>query len=244
MINIALCDDDILELNNLQTLMDSYIKESNENICTKSFQNALELISEIENGMRYDIIFLDIIMPGINGIDTAFDIRTYDKNVKIIFLTSTDEFAVESYVVGAYYYQLKPIYTESFFRLVESVILACEKEKEESIILKSKDGIVRVNLRNVEYCEIKHRTLFLYLTSGRIIESSGSMDNLSSQLELYGWFVRVHRSYLINLDYVVNITYKAATMSSSAEIPIPRGKYNEIKDKYLEYAFTKQQVII
>ena len=76
--------------------------------------------------MRFDILLLDVIMPGENGIDAAREIRRYDNNVKIIFLTSSAEFAVESYTVGAYFYQLKPIWEESFFRLMDSVIAECE----------------------------------------------------------------------------------------------------------------------
>lgn len=68
-------------------------------------------------------------MPGENGIEAATEIRKYDKNVKIIFVTSSSEFAVQSYVIGAYYYQLKPIWAESFFRLLDSVLAACKRRR-------------------------------------------------------------------------------------------------------------------
>ena len=70
-------------------------------------------------------------MPGENGIEAAREIRQYDSNVKIIFLTSSAEFAVQSYTVGAYFYQLKPIWPESFFRLMDSVIAACSREQRQ-----------------------------------------------------------------------------------------------------------------
>lgn len=202
------------------------------------------MLAEIERGIRFDILFLDVLMPGETGIDAAAEIRKCDSNVKIIFLTSSSEFAVQSYAVGAYFYQLKPIGRESFFRLMDSVLSACEKEQKESIILRCKSGITKLELQKLEYCEVLHRTLFIHMADGRILECSGSLDEMSRQLEPYGCFYRPHRSYLINLEYVKTLSYRGIIMSCQTEIPIPRGKYNETKDAYLEYAFQSRQIII
>ena len=244
MIKIAFCDDELSVLNELRVLLDQYRVERNQEIDYTAFQSPLELLAEVEKGARYDILFLDVLMPGETGIDAAAEIRKHDNNVKIIFLTSSPEYAVQSYAVGAYFYQLKPLWKESFFRLMDSVIASCEKERSESLILRCKTGITRVELRQLEYCEVIHRTLFIHLTSGKVLESIGSMDELSKQLEPYGCFLRPHRSYLINLDHVQMLTSHAITMSCLTEIPLPRGKYHEVKDAYLERAFQKGQVLV
>lgn len=244
MIKLAFCDDEISELNNICMLLDRYCVERNKKIEYVSFQSPLELLAEIERGIRFDILFMDIFMPGETGIDVAAEIRGYDNNVKIIFLTTSSEFAVQSYTVGAYFYQLKPIWEESFFNLMDSVVSACEKEQINSLVLRCKSGITRVELRNLEYCEVLHRTLFIHLSNGKVLESTGSMDELCRKLESYRCFLRPHRSYLVNLEYVANLSYKGITMSCMTEIPIPRGKYNEIKDAYLEYAFQSRKVLL
>jgi len=244
MIKIAFCDDELSVLNELRVLLDQYRVEHNQEIDYSAFQSPLELLAEVEKGARYDILFLDVLMPGETGIDAAAEIRKHDNNVKIIFLTSSPEYAVQSYAVGAYFYQLKPIWQESFFRLMDSVIASCEKERSESLILRCKTGITRIELRQLEYCEVIHRTLFMHLTSGKVLESSGSMDELSKQLEPYGCFLRPHRSYLINLDHVQMLSSNAITMSCLTEIPLPRGKYHEVKDAYLERAFQKGRVLV
>ena len=82
------------------------------------------------------------------------------------------------------------------------------------------------------------------MASGKLLESSGSMEELSRQLLPYGNFLRPHRSFLINLEYVKSLSYRAITMSCLTEIPIPRGKYNEIKNAFLEYAFRTGQVTV
>ena len=127
MIQIAFCDDDQTVLDQLSALLEKYRAQRCVQIQCTAFHSPLDLLAEIEKGTRYDILFLDVIMPAENGITAAKEIRQYDNVVKIIFLTSSAEFAVESYVVGAYFYQLKPIWEDSFFRLTNSVIAECRR---------------------------------------------------------------------------------------------------------------------
>ena len=102
MIKAAFCDDDLSVLNELHVLMDNYRVERNQEITYTAFHSPLELIAQIEKGMRFDILFLDVLMPGVNGIETAQEIREYDSAMKIIFLTSSAEYAVEFLSVEAY----------------------------------------------------------------------------------------------------------------------------------------------
>ena len=243
LIKIAYCDDDMSILEDIRTLLEEYRTERNNDISHIAFNSPLDLIAEIEKGARFDVLLLDVLMPGETGIDAAAEIRKIDKNVKIIFLTSSSEYAVQSYSVEAFFYQLKPVSKEAIFTLMDSVISACEKEHGNSIILRCKSGITRIDLRHIEYCEVIHRTLFIHLSGGRVLESIGSMDELSHQLEQYGCFIRPHRSYLVNLEHIQSISHNLITMSCLTEIPIPRGKYNEVKDAYLEYAFLNRTVM-
>ena len=244
MIQIGFCDDDLSILSELRVLLDHYRVERNVEITSAAFQSPLELLAEVERGVRFDILLLDVMMPGENGIDTAREIRRYDQSMKIIFLTSSAEFAVESYTVGAYFYQLKPIWQESFFRLLDSVIAECAKSGSMSLILRCKSGITRVELDKLEYCEVIRRSLMLHMTDGTVHESVGSMDHLCEQLAEHTSFLRIHRAFLVNLEHIRTIAPKSLIMASGAELPIPRGKYNEIKDRYLEYAFQRKQVFL
>ena len=244
MIKIAFCDDDMEVLHQMNELLDRYRVERNEDITYVAFQSPFELLTEIEKGIRPDILFLDVVMPGQNGMDVAKEIRQYDTNVKIIFLTSSPEFAVESYTVGAYFYQLKPIWEESFFRLMDAVLAECEKKKKNSLILRSKDGITRIDLQQLEYCEVLGRKLLFHLENGAVLESAGSLDDLAGQLMQYSNFFRPHRSFLVNMEYIQNISSRSIKMVNDAEIPIPHGKCSEIKNTYMEYAFNGEQAVL
>lgn len=244
MIKIAFCDDDMEVLHQMNELLDRYRVERNEDITYAAFQSPFELLAEIEKGIRPDILFLDVVMPGQNGMDVAKEIRQYDTNMKIIFLTSSPEFAVESYSVGAYFYQLKPIWEESFFRLMDAVLAECEKKKKNSLILRSKDGITRIDLQQLEYCEVLGRKLLFHLEDGAVLESAGSLDDLAGQLMQYSNFFRPHRSFLVNMEYIQNISSRSIKMVNDAEIPIPHGKCSEIKNTYMEYAFNGEQAVL
>lgn len=244
MIKVAFCDDEGSVLQDLCTYFDRYRKQCDHQIECTAFESPLELMAEIEKGTRYDILFLDVLMPGETGINAAAEIRNYDNNVKIIFLTCSPEYAVKSYTVGAYYYQLKPIREANFVWLMDSAIAQCEKEREDCLILRCKNGITRIKLRHLEYCEVNHRTLFIHMTGGKIFESVGSLDELIRQLEPYGYFLSPHRSFLINLDHIQNLSYQRIIMSSLAEIPLARGKYHEVKDAYLKRAFESSHILL
>lgn len=244
MIKVAYCDDEVSALNEIRVLLDRYCAEHNHEIGWTAFHSPLELLSEIENGLRPDILFLDVIMPGENGINVAKEICRYDDNIKIIFLTSSAEYAVESYTVGAYFYQIKPICEEKFFTLMDAVISECEKANQNSLILRCRSGITRVCLEKLEYCEVVGRTLLFYMENGKVLESSGSLDELCGKLMQHDSFLRPHRSFLVNMEYIRNISYKSITMDNSAEIPIPHGKCSEIKNRYLEYVFSRRQVFL
>lgn len=244
MTKIAFCDDDAALLHQMQDFLEQYRTLRGAQIELFPFSSPMELLSTIENGVRYDILFLDVLMPGINGINTAKEIRQYDTTAQIIFVTSSSEFAVQSYVVGAYYYQLKPIWKENFFHLIDSVLAECRKHSQHGLILHCKSGLTRIALDNLEYCEVQGRTLVFHLLDGTVIESSGSMDELVRQLADRPGFLRPHRSYLVNMEYIRNITAKSITMESLAEVPVPHGRYTTVRDQYLDYAFAGKKVVL
>lgn len=244
MLKIAFCDDETQETRRLEALLEEYAADRGQDFAHTSYQSPVELMAEVEKGTRFDIILLDVLMPGENGMAAAREIREYDSNVEIIFLTSSTEFAVESYAVDAWYYQLKPIRREDFFRLMDSACAACTREQKHSLILRSKSGIVRLELEELVYCEVMGRTLTFHLNNGVVLESMGRLDDLCDQLVEYPNFLRPHRSFLINMEYIANIAARSITMQDGAVVPLPHGKYSETKDRYLSYIFDRKQVVM
>lgn len=175
MIKVALCDDDVSTLKETLGFLEQYRRERGQKIVHTAFSNPVELMAKIEQGTRFDILFLDILMPVQDGIETAAEIREYDSDVKIIFLTSSEESAVQSYTVEAYFYQLKPLRWESFSQVMDSALEKCELEQKSRLILQCKSGYVSIDPDRLEFCEVIHRTLLFHLSSGKVLESTGSL---------------------------------------------------------------------
>ena len=127
---------------------------------------------------------------------------------------------------------------------MDAVLAECEKKKKNSLILRSKDGITRIDLQQLEYCEVLGRKLLFHLENGAVLESAGSLDDLAGQLMQHSNFFRPHRSFLVNMEYIQNISSRSIKMVNDAEIPIPHGKCSEIKNTYMEYAFNGEQAVL
>ncbi len=234
---IAICDDEISVLHEIEGLLSEYCRERDRKISYDVFQSPLELLTRTEQSGCYDALILDILMNDDNGIEVARELRKNDADVRIVFLTSSPEYAVQSYTVDAFYYELKPIVRNSFFKLMDKLYTEWEREKAECFIVRCENGINKIDIRNLEYCEVVNRALMICLDNGTSLKSTAKITELEETLNRFGCFIRPHRSYLINLRHVKNISQKNIIMKSGAKIPIPHGKYTQTKERYLEYAF-------
>lgn len=239
MLRIAICDDNIEDLSNIVSIINDYIAlQRDKNMITyTAFQNAVDLIAAMESGQQYDLILLDILMPFLTGINAAKEIRQSNKEVRIIFLTSSTEFAVDSYSVDAYYYALKPIWKDKLMILLDKVIFEMEAAMGISFLKKSKTGLTRIFINNLEFAEIIGKTEYYHLTDGSVIEALGSMTELEKVLLVHPCFIKPHRSYIINMQYVKTLSKKEIIMQSLAIIPLPRANYNTVKSMYIDFVF-------
>ena len=241
---IAACDDDVRFLRELSFLLNQYGEENHCNVEYKTYTNPLELVNQIEKGMHYDAILLDVFMPGINGIQCAKDIRAFDSFVKIVFLTSSSEYAVESYSVRAYQYLLKPVQKDNLFRVLKTLEKETEKVEKNILIFKSKTGITKVALSKLEYCEVINRKIILHLTNGEECECNLRMNELEEKLKEHRRFLKAHRSFLVNMDHIQTLTTHSVIMECGVKIPVPREKYAQIKQIYMEYIFQASASVV
>jgi len=239
MIKIAVCDDSIDDLSNMVSIIDSYkdLHRDKHNIEYTSFNSALDLILTMESGQKYDLVLLDILMPFMTGMDAAREIRQFNQDVKIIFLTSSPDFAVDAYSVSAYYYALKPIWKEKLFILLDKVIFEMDAHAVASFLIKSKAGLTRIYINRLEFADIIGRNILYHLTNGLILEAIGSMTELEKELLPHSCFIKPHRSYIINMDHIDTINQREIKMRSQSIVPIARANYRNVKTAYMTYAF-------
>jgi len=236
MVQIAICDDNIDELSNMVQLIDLYRTTKNFSCEYAVFPNGFELISVMEKGKMFDIYCLDIIMPGFMGIDVAKEIRKFDKTAPIIFFTSSPEFALESYSVRAVNYVLKPITKEKLFFTLDEVLEQIKgKKDEDAIVVKSHEGIQKILISNLIFVEAMGRNVLYHMPSGKVIECTESFSSVWDNLQKFGLFIKPHRSYIVNMQYIDTIENHQISLQNLKFVPVAQGKSKEIKQLYLNY---------
>lgn len=235
MLRIAVCDDS--EEFKLRTcsLIERYLKETDTSAQVLSFNNGDDLLTA-DCAEHIDIIFLDIIMPLLNGMDTARELRTKDSAVKIIFLTSSAEFALESYEVKANGYLLKPVDYEK----IKSTLSDCLSEvitERENIVIKTENGYRKLYFHDIEFIEAMNKKVVFHLVNGLEAKTNDPLYSFDDKLTLESGFYKCHRSYIV---YMRNIDYFNGTQiitQSKKTVPIVRGSSKSFKEAYFSMMF-------
>ena len=238
MIKIAICDDDIKLLKHMEQLVTEFISSSVDSYqCKyKAFNNGNDFLEEIEQGEHYNIVLLDILMPSINGIQLASELRKSNDDSKIIFITSTPEYAIDSYEVKAFHYLLKPVSKNALFQVMNNAIKEIYDIENKQIIIKCKKHISKVYLHNIVFVEIIERTLNFHLKNGGVLTSQGPLNELEQQLLVHPEFIKPHRSYIVNMDHIELLGAKEIITVDGSKIPIPHKQHTEIMKKYINYS--------
>lgn len=234
MINIAVCDDDIDAMKEISTYVCMSLQKLDIQFKISYFNEGQDLIDKVNSSEKlYDIIFLDIFMKASNGINIAREIREFDKDCKIIFITSSKEYAVDSYDVQAIYYILKPINEEKLSNAINIAIESLNKENKQ-IIIKNKKGNYRIAYKDILYAESKARVVNIYDKYGEVISFYSKLEDFFQGLQDER-FLKCHKSFVVNMDYILKIEQKYICMNNNINIPISSGNVLEIKEKYFKY---------
>jgi DNA-binding LytR/AlgR family response regulator len=206
------------------------------------FSGAEELLEKVEGGQRFDVYFLDIIMPGTNGIGLARQIRQRDVNGEMVFVTQSMDYALDAYRVNAAQYIVKPVEKESMYAVLDKIIARREQEKDLFHTLSAPGRTVTILYSNIVLIEYIGRTLRFHLTTGGYVESKTIRTAFNQALadilkdERFLW---IHQSFVINMACVKELRNRSFIMANGVEITIPRPKYVTVKNRYLAYLADK-----
>lgn len=235
--NIALCDDEKIFIDDLKHLLDQVSFKNDIDLHIDVFYSGEEFLQFMSSSdMEYDIIFLDILMKKLNGIETSKEIRLLNKNVNIVFLTSTIEFAIDGYDVHALNYLIKPANYEKLQEIILDIYN--DKNSEDKMFTFNANHILhKVALDDINYFEINNRIVYINSIKDESIKNVGfyqKLDDLEMQLEPNN-FIRSHRSYLINIKNVKSISTKEIIFTNGETALVSKRHYKVIKDKLLEH---------
>lgn len=233
-LKIAICDDEPVFCESAKSAI-SELKEAYE---IDIYHTADNICKTDE---KYDAIFLDIEMPGENGIDIAFELRSKGYRGEIIFLTSHSKYMPDAFKVRAFRFLIKPINKNDLEETLEQ--LEREMKNTEIISVDSFGKEHYVYVKNIVYIEAKKKNTILHLNDVTIIETSNSLKYWLEIL-LDNDFCQIHKSYIVSLKYLSLIENDEVTLSNyDVILPLSRRRYSDVKKKYFDYVRTNSHIL-
>ena len=230
MIHIAICDDEKHMSDHIRTLVSDFFRKKNREISLRMFSSGEELLNY--NG-QIDILFLDIQMKDMDGMETARRLRADKFRGFLVFITVLKEMVFQSFEVQAYDYLVKPVDDKQFEKTMERLYASIRSADENNLLVQKgyESHIIRKD--EIVFCEIIDRKIYLNLASGEVLDYYERIENLESKLDSH--FFRCHRSYLINLKHLKGYKNGTACMDNGKEIPVSRLRSKEFSGVVLQY---------
>ena len=226
---IAICDDEV----SMVQILEEKIKKLLPDAVIEKYLSGEKLIA---SGCKPDVLFLDIQMPGMDGMETAKMLRQDNEDMILIFVTAAEEYVFQAFDVGAFHYLVKPFYDEKLKEVVTKAVHAVKRssrlEKDEKYIMVQTAGShIKIFLRDIVYAEVFNRKVIIH-TRNTDIEYYGKLQDLQNMAGED--FFRTHRAYLVHFKYVQKYDANCVTMENGTAL-IAKQNYPEFVRRYLKY---------
>lgn len=228
---IAICDDNMEYITVLQDYLDSM---NNNELRHDTFMSGEALICAYEKRKaNYDVVFLDMEMNGMDGIDTAIRIRNMDRHVIIIFVTSHTKYMQKSFECEPFRFLVKPVSLEVFKKTYDAICIRLSQERTTFVFSEGRDRI-RLYSEDIIYFEKRSHLIYIY-TENEIYKTRKSMVDLVDCVDK-NIFCFPHKSFIVNMNFIKKIDEKGINLYGSDEIiPISRANKKELTNSFMNY---------
>ena len=241
MLQIAVCDDQIQELNEVTTLLAEYARLHPEAAFElRAFQSGHSLLECIRAQGGFSVYLLDVMMPDPDGLALGAAIREDDPDAVIVYLTNSPDYAVESFTVQASGYLLKPVECAALFAQLDRVLNKLSRE-QGVLTVKTRDRVSLIRPSDIRYVEGTNHTAVFYLSGERTVTAAkrGSFEEAVAPLLEDERFLRVGMSFLVNMLYVDSMEQGCFLMREGGQILVPRLKRGEVRNRFLEFSLKR-----
>lgn len=232
MLRIALCDDEADKLRETAALVQRYFQaRPSVSGQVEAFPSGGELIARVQEPRGFDIYILDILMPGLSGIDAARKLRQLGDGGEIIYITNSNDFAADSYEVRAFSYLLKPVDEARLFKVLDGAVEKLERRRSSSVMVSTPNGLLRLRLESILYVErLGHRMRF-HCTDGTVDSQSirSPFKTAAAPLLADRRFYPCGVSFALNLQHVTGVQGQTALLDNGQALMLPRAAAAEFK---------------
>lgn len=237
---VAVCDDELSELQHILSLVEEYqgIRPACQ-LQVSLFHSGDELLRVLERQPPFDLYLLDVLMPGMTGIELANRLLAVQRKPLIAFLTTSSEYAVDAFRVRARQYLLKPLEREPFFSMLDEMLPAADSSGEAAFtILAAQNMDLTLPASTILYAECAAHTVRYHLVDGSVVNSRTLRIPFSetvAPLLATGTFLLIHRSFAVNLEQVQRVTERSVRLKDGTELAVARLRQREIRSAYIDY---------
>ena len=236
---LAFCDDSLQDGKQIAAVVEAFAASHAPHVQFEWFSDP-ETMLHSAHERRFTHYLLDVVMPTMDGITAAQEIRSFDTDAKLIFLTSSKEFAYESYRVRAHDYLLKPVDPSALSTLLGQ-LLAQEKANKECLLLHSGAVLFRLPFADISHVEVYQKKLHYHLTDGQIRQMPGSIAEAEKNLCSRPEFVKIHRSYIVNLHHISALSPDGCLMISGDNLPVSRLLFHQVQQRFMAQLFAGEE---
>ncbi|MCI8534249.1 MAG: response regulator transcription factor [Hungatella sp.] len=228
MIRIAICDDEAVMCQNLKKMVSLKLEQWGEPFRITTYANALQLLC---SPLDFDLIFLDIQMPGLDGVTLAKALRQKEFEGILIFVTILTECMLDAFEVEAMDYLCKPIDENRLDHALKRSLKRLGLKTEKHLFIQTMNWCKTVKLSDIYYCEVMNRKIFLHTKHG-LIDYYGKMKEVEQKTAPY--FIRCHRSFLINPDYLLEYINGQAILENGEQIPVSKNYHQAFMKRVIQ----------
>jgi len=233
--NIALCDDDGRFRAQTARTLEDILEKCGVGASVVKFRRAEDLMKALQEGSSFDLYLLDIVMPGMSGVTLARLLRTLYPTAPILFFTTSSDYAVEAFALGAVHYVVKPFTREQFVAAIDRALGLVENSVGSGVVLKTQAGVVTVPFGDIVWSETDEHYQLVRLKDGREIVSRLSGQDLWTKLERSHRFVRAGLKYIFNISHMTGVGRDGVSLTGGTVVQVPRRALPEVKAAYLRF---------
>lgn len=224
MYQIAICDDEQSFIRELKNHLEKYAEETGKDFSVFEYHDGTELLENYHSD--FDLIFMDIKMEKLNGLESAEEIRKTDSTVGLFFLTSLPQYVWKGYEYGAINYLLKPVKYGRLKMELDRFFTHYQGREEPYLSFSNDNGKYKVLYKNLRYAETQKRNVLLHFDNQEQVIYR-NMKEIASLLETQRQFARCHASFIVNLAYVKSVENLEAVLTTGERVPISQPKRKE-----------------
>lgn len=207
MLRVAVCDDDTHFAVGLEEMVRREAAETGISVDTEAYSDGDMLVADIEKGYRYDLIFLDIEMGRVDGINAARQMRQMDQSALLIYVSNYEKYLKELFEVEPFRFLSKPVDGVKFRKYFRDACIRIGKTEAYYRFSFNKE-IRKVAVRDIVYFESRNRVVHIFMSNGSTERFYGRLNNVEKELaEGHHEFLRIHQSYLVNYNYIERMNF-------------------------------------